>query len=158
STDHGSDDIYARNMWWSADERRYLHRTNGVPGKGDNWDVIDVTTGAVTHTGIPFGYFAFDGGFDPVNPDVLYYLVQSRGDGRGEIPQVTLNTDGTWADVVYFTAPGPIGQLGGSLNWLDVSGRYMLVRYGSEPSVHLYDRQNMAAGPYANPIDARNYI
>src|SRR5215213_7940199 len=29
TSDHVRDDIYARNMWWSADERRYLHRTVG---------------------------------------------------------------------------------------------------------------------------------
>src|SRR5438309_1054384 len=29
----------------------------------------------------------------------------------------------------------------------------MLVRYGAEPSVYIYDRQNMAAGPYANPAN-----
>ena len=158
TADHGRDDIYARNMWWSADEKRYLHRTQGVSGKNDAWDVIDVATGVVTHTGVPFGSIAADGGFDPVNPNVLYYLVTDRGDGRGEIHQVTLNPDGTWADVVYFTAPAVIGELGGSMNWLDGGGRYMLVRFGAEPSVHLYDRQNLATGPYANPIDGRNYI
>jgi Bacterial Ig domain/Divergent InlB B-repeat domain/Fibronectin type III domain len=158
TADHGRDDIYARNMWWSADEKRYLHRTQGVPGKNDAWDVIDVATGVVTHTGVPFGSIAADGGFDPVDPNVLYYLVENRGDGHGEIHQVTLNPDGTWADVVYFTAPAAIGELGGSMNWLDAGGRYMLVRFGAEPSVHVYDRQNLAAGPYANPIDGRNYI
>jgi hypothetical protein len=158
TTDHGHDDLYARNMWWSADETRYLHRPNSVSGKADRWDVIDVATGAVTHTGIPFGTFAADGGFDPVDPNVLFYLVQNRGDGHGEIHQVTLNAGGTWTDTVYFTAPAQLGELGGTLNWLDASGRYLLVRYGAEPSVHLYDRQNLGAGPYANPIDASNTI
>ena len=44
------------------------------------------------------------------------------------------------------------------MNWLDASGRYMLVRYGAEPSVHLYDRTNFSAGPYANPIDATRSV
>ncbi|PYM40482.1 MAG: hypothetical protein DME12_15345, partial [Candidatus Rokuibacteriota bacterium] len=66
TTDHAHDDIYARNMWWSADGTRYLHRT--VP---DTWKVIDVATGAVTHSGIENGFFPGDGGFDPVDPDVL---------------------------------------------------------------------------------------
>src|SRR5262249_20211759 len=131
---------------------------SSLPGKADNWDVIDVATGVVTHTGIPFGSFAYDGGFDPVDPNILYYLIEDRGDGRGEIHAVTLNTGGTWSDTVYFTAPGKLNDLGGSMNWLDASGRYMLVRYGAEPSVHLYDRQNLAAGPYASPIDATNYV
>jgi hypothetical protein len=59
---------------------------------------------------------------------------------------------------VYFTAPAAIGRLGGSMNWLDAGGRYMLVRFGAEPSVHVYDRQNLSAGPYARPIDGRNYV
>src|SRR5262245_6440226 len=48
TSDHGHDDIYARNMWWSADETRYLHRTNSVAGKADKWDVINAATGVVT--------------------------------------------------------------------------------------------------------------
>src|SRR5437016_13496999 len=27
TTDHSVDDLYARNMWWNADETRYFHRT-----------------------------------------------------------------------------------------------------------------------------------
>jgi List-Bact-rpt repeat protein len=158
TTDHGRNDLYARNMWWNADETRYLHRTGGVAGKADRWDVIDVATGVVTHTGIPFGTFAADGGFDPADPNALYYLVSDRGDGRGEIRQITLKSGGTWTETVYFTAPARIADLGGTLNWLDASGRYMLVRYGAEPSIHAYDRQNLGAGPYANPIDATNSI
>src|SRR5215471_2999741 len=158
TVDHGLDDIYARNMWWSADATRYLHRTYGVAGKADAWDIINVATGRVTHTGIPFGSFAADGGFDPIDRNVLYYLVQDSGDGRGEIHRITLGSSGSWSDTIYFTAPGPLAGLGGSINWFDASGRYMLVRYGPEPSVYLYDRSNLAAGPYANPIDGRNYI
>src|SRR5262249_34446066 len=119
---------------------------------------IDVETGTVTHTGIPFGSFSFDGGFDPVDPDVLYYLVRDRGDGHGAIHRVTLGPAGTWRDSVDFTAPGPLDTLGGTLNWPDASGRYMVVRYGGEPSVHVYDRQNLAAGPYANPVGATHYV
>src|SRR2546426_10184990 len=70
TTDHGLDDIYARNMWWNADETRYLHRTtNGTPWP-DFWEVIEVATGKVTHRGLPIGGvvggagpFAAGGGF-----------------------------------------------------------------------------------------------
>jgi hypothetical protein len=146
--DHVSDDIYSRNMWWNADETRYLHRTtNGTPWK-DYWDVIAVARGEVTHKGIRNGSLAADGGFDPVDPNVLYYLSGSQ------IHKVTLNPNGTWKDSVYFTTPGgaALKSLGGTLNWFDARGRYMLVRHGPEPSVYLYDRQNLAAGPYANPV------
>ena len=147
TTDHATDDIYARNMWWSADGKRYVHR---VCCANDHWDVIDVATGQVTHTNITgYGSFASSGGFDPVDPNALYYYSGST------IRKVTLNANGTWSVAVFFTTPGgePLKDLGGTVNWFDASGRYMLVRYGPEPSVHLFDLQNLAAGPYANPVD-----
>jgi len=151
TTDHLADDIYASNMHWNADGTRYLHR---VCCTSDYWKVIDTTTGQVTHTNVPDGALSPDGGFDPVNPNVLYYITGSQ------IHKVTLQSGGTWTDVVYFTAPGgaAIKSLGGTINWLDASGRYMVVRYGAEPSVHVYDLQNMAAGPYANPVGGANTI
>ena len=155
---NSGDDLYARNMWWNADETRYLHR---VCCADDYWDVIDVATGTVTHTHLPKGDYPADGGFDPVDPSVLYYLVKDRGDGHGEIHKITLGSAGSWTSAVYFTAPGPLptdSYLGGSINWLDASGRFMLARYGPEPSVYVYDRQNLAAGPYAKPIDATSYV
>src|SRR3989449_1522781 len=161
TTDHVNDNIYARNMWWNADETRYLHRTtNGRPWP-DFWNVIDVATGKVTHKGIPIGGviggagpFAADGGFDPVDPNVLYAL------GPTSIYKITLNADGTWTSTAYFTPPGGVAlkSLGGTLNWLDASGHYMVVRYGAEPSVYVYDRKNLAAGPYANPVRGDNTI
>jgi hypothetical protein len=154
TTDHSVDDLYARNMWWSADDTRYLHRNPKGTMFADYLAVINVATGQVTHNGIPIGKVAADDGFDPVNANLLYYH------DAYSIHQVTLSSNGTWTDSVYFTAPGgqTLANLGGTINWLDASGRYMVVRYGPEPSVHLYDRQNLAAGPYANPVDGASTI
>ena len=55
----------------------------------------------------------------------------------------------TWTDTLYFTAPAALNELGGTLNWLDAAGQYMLVRYSSERSVHVYNRRNLGAGSYA---------
>ena len=100
TTDHVGDDIYARNMRWNADETRYLHRTtNGTPWP-DYWDVIDVAKGQVTHKGIPSGLFTGNEGFDPVDPNALYYYA---ADG---IHKITLRSGGTWKDALYFTPPG----------------------------------------------------
>src|SRR3954453_5234912 len=129
------DDLYARNMWWNASGTRLLHRSQA--GGSDRWRVIDVATGTVTHDNIPFGSIASDGGFDPVDPDVLYSLIEDNGSGRGELRKITLGPAGTWTPEVYFTAPAPIHELGGTINWLDASGRYMVVRYGPEPSVYV---------------------
>jgi len=147
TTDHGKDDIYGRNMWWNANETRYLHAT-----AAGTLSVISVATGVVTHSGIPSGGpFAADAGFDPVDPNALYYY------GANGIHRVTLQASppGFWTDALYWAPPGgaSLNKLGGSINWLDRTGRYMVVRYGPEPSVYVYDRQNLAAGPYANPID-----
>jgi concanavalin A-like lectin/glucanase superfamily protein/Big-like domain-containing protein len=154
TTDHSVDDIYARNMWWNADETRYLHRNPNGTAHADFLAVINVATGAVTHNGIPIGTLPGDEGFDPIDPDVLYYHSGSA------IHRVALHPDGTWSDAVYFTAPNgaALAGLGGTINWLDASGRYMVVRYGPEPSVHLYDRQNMIAGPYTNGVDGATTI
>src|SRR5438132_480357 len=138
TTDGAFDNLYARNMWWNADETRYWHY-----GK-----VMNLVTNTVEYSGMPNGDTS-NTGFDPVDPNVYYYFSGSS------IHKVTLQGGGTFTDTVYFTAPGgaTIKDLGGTLNWFDASGRYMLVRYGAEPSVYIYDRQNMAAGPYANPAN-----
>jgi len=148
------DSGYARNLWWNADGTRYLHlNATGTPNAGF-LAVIDAATGLITHDRIPIGTLPGDEGFDPVDPNVLYYHASST------IHKVTLNVDGTWQDAVYFTAPGAaaLASLGSTINWLDASGRYVVVRYGPEPSVRLYDRLNMAAGPYGNVIDGSRII
>jgi hypothetical protein len=152
SLDHAHDDIYARNMLWSGDERRYLHRTNAVPGIPDAWDVIDVATGYPTHRSIGFGTIAADGGFDPLDADLLFAL-----NGR-EIEGVRLRSDGSWARSTYLAVPSQLLGLGGSINWLDAEGRALLVRYGGEPSAYVYDRANLAAGPYTGAIYADHYV
>ncbi|MGH9797190.1 MAG: hypothetical protein ACRD5D_03425, partial [Candidatus Polarisedimenticolia bacterium] len=155
TTDHVRDDLYARNMWWNADETLYLHLAAGDGGESAPvWNVIDVAGGAVTHRGIPIGMIAGDGGFDPKDPAILYYY------GRDGIHRVRLAPGGRWRDRLYWTPPegAALRPLGGTLNWLDAAGRFMLVRYGPEPSVRLYDRRAMDRGPYANPIDGSRYI
>jgi hypothetical protein len=148
TTDHAQDDIYARNMWWNADETRYFHQ-----GK-----IINVVTNRVEYMGLPLSRELCvnagcnNEGFDPVDPNVYYYHSGST------IRKITLQAGGTWTESVYFTAPSALKDLGSTLNWWDASGRYFLVRYGPEPSVYLYDRQNLAAGPYANPVRGDNSI
>lgn len=149
TADGSHDDIYARNMWWNADGTLYLHRSQS--GGKDRWQVINAATGTVEYDNIPFGSSAADGGFDPVNPNVLYYYSGSN------IERVTLEGSGTWATDTYFTAPATIESLGGTLNWFDANGQYLVVRYGPEPSVHVY-KTSALSSPYANPIDASDNI
>jgi hypothetical protein len=143
TSDHRPDDIYSHKKVWNADGTRYLHLDQ----------IINVATGLVEFTGIPLGMYSFDRGFDPVDPDVLYYQLNA------DLHQITLGS-GTWTDSIYFTAPGgaTLRPLGGEGDWLDASGRYMVIRYGPEPSVYLYDRQQTELGPFSNPIDGSLYI
>src|SRR5262249_16771473 len=126
TSDHRPDDIYSHNKVWNADGTRYLHLDQ----------IIDVSTGLVEYTRIPLGAYSYAGGFDPVDPDALYY---QQGPN---LRKITLS-GGSWTDSIYFTAPNgaTLLSLGGESDWVDANGRYMLVRYGAEPSVYLYNRQ-----------------
>src|SRR5262245_10999916 len=53
TTDHSVDDLYARNMWWNANETRFIHRNPNGTAFADFFAVIDVASGSVTHNGIP---------------------------------------------------------------------------------------------------------
>lgn len=131
----GEDDLYAKNMWWNADATKYYHRGQ----------ILDTSTGAVTHT-VPTGDPNFDAGFDPVNPNVVYYIQGAT------IHRVVLGAAGARTDAVWLTVPSSIHSQGGSENWLSADGRILAVSYGSEPAVHVFDTANLAAGPFAGAI------
>src|SRR5262245_57352302 len=108
-------------MWWNADATKYCHY-----GK-----IVNTTTGAVTHT-VPLGTNSGDAGFDPVDPNVFYYLTGSS------IHKVLLNANGTTSDSVFLTVSGTINSMGSSHNWISADGRLIAISYGSEPSVHVF--------------------
>lgn len=147
TTDHYNDDIYAKNGWWSADGTRYLHRYSS-----SNMEVINVVSNTIEYTGIACGDVqCADASFDPVNSNVVYTLTTTKivawtlTGGSSPPPSAT-----------WFTPPsGVIKTLGGSINWMDAAGAHFVVRYGNEPSVHLYDISggNPSGSAYANPVD-----
>jgi|SRR5436190_8674475 len=147
TADHQTDQIYTRNMWWNADGTLYFH----------NHTIISTQTGAVAYTNLPTGGNS-DYGFDPIDPKVYFY-----GDRSGpNLRKVTLGAGGTFTDVLYLTVSSNLLSLGETINWLSADGRYMVLRYGPEPSVHVFDRQNLAAGAYAgatagNDVDTGGY-
>jgi hypothetical protein len=142
TTDHVESSIYARNMWWNADGTLFWH--------SDSSSIVNTTTGATVYSSMPRGPNWGDSGFDPVLPNVYFYWTGAT------IHKVTLGLSGTYTDAVYLTAPSTLLTQGSSVNWLDASGRYMVVRYGPEPSVRVYDRNNLAAGPYAGAVSGAN--
>jgi hypothetical protein len=137
TSDHATDDLYARAGFWNANGTRYLHKTT----------IQKVSDGSIEYSNIPVGARSFDRSFDPVNPDVLYYM------SGNTIRKITLGAGGAFTDVVYLDVGTPTLSLGGETDWLDAVGTHMIVRYGSEPSIHVFDRTNLAAGPYTGAVD-----
>lgn len=131
TNDGAFDDLYGRNAWWNADGTLYYHS-----GK-----LLDAVTGALRYT-VPVGAFSYDAGFDPVDPKVVYYVSGSA------VHKVTLGAGTAISDTVWLTVPSAIKSQGGSMNWISADGGLIAVAYGTEPSVHVFDTANLAAGPF----------
>ena len=63
-----------------------------------------------------------------------------------------LGAAGAKTDAVWLTVPAAINSLGGSENWISADGRLITVSYGGNPAVHVFDTQNLAAGPFVGAI------
>jgi hypothetical protein len=117
-------DIYAKNGFTNADNTLTAHATFGGVRQ-----FISTTTGAVVRTSVPGND---NSSFDPVNPDIWWWYAFGN---------TTLNkysvSSGTSTTVKNFGMS--IGNNGGSTDWIDASGRYMLLRLGG--SWRIYDVQ-----------------
>lgn len=131
TADGQTDNIYGHNQVWNADGSLYLHW-----GK-----LVDTKTGVV-HYIVPQGDLNSDCGFDAVDPNVFYYMKGAT------LRKVILGPAGIVSDTVYITAPSSLLKLGGSTNWMSADGRLILLSYGAEPSIHVWDTQNIGAGPF----------
>src|SRR5215470_755724 len=108
----GSSLIYSKNGFWNADGTRYANSPNAM----GEVDVIDGDTGAVIRANVPFGA---EGSFDPVDPDAFYaFAYQSN--------QLRRYAVSTGTDTVIKTLPAQLDGVGGSVDWIDRSGRYFL--------------------------------
>src|SRR5687767_2480877 len=105
-------DIYAKNGFWNSNGTRMLHRSP------TDRTIIDTTTGAVVRSNVPGN---FDGSFAPDDPDIWYYF---NGANLEKLSVATGTTS------VVKTFPGTLGALGGSTDWIDNSGRYMVLNIG----------------------------
>ena len=108
--------IYAKNGYWNADGTRYLAAF--TQGGTFPKQIIDTTTLAVLRSGVPGNA---DLSFDPVNPDVYYYFNGSN------LTQYSISSG---ASTVTKAFAGSLGSLGGSVDWIDNSGRYMVLSIG----------------------------
>ncbi len=116
-----SSDIYGRNGYWSSDGTLMFHNA------GSSKTIVNTTTGAVVRSNVPGNY---DGSFAPDDPDTWYYFSGSS------LRKYSVAT-GTTSLVKTFSAT--LGALGGSVDWIDRTGRYMVLNIGG--SAQVWDKQ-----------------
>jgi hypothetical protein len=114
--------IYVRNGFWNADGTLFMHHLPGCAS-----DLVDTTTGAVVQAGVPGCWRA---SFDPVDPAILYYPSGSA------LMQVDVTTGD---EQVLKDFGGELMSLGGSVDYIDKSGRYFVVNVAG--SVRIWDKQ-----------------
>lgn len=121
----GHSDIYARNGFWNADGTRVHWRNQ------DGCAIRNSATGAVTQsTNVPCSFHVQ---FDPSRADKLFYY---NGPSLHEYDI----DDGSNALVKTF--PTTLETLGGSVDYIDQSGRYVVVAYGG--AIHVWDKSENA--------------
>ena len=113
-------DIYGKNGFWNADGTRMFH--NDGHGK----QILDTTTGAAVRAPVPGN---FDGSFAPDDADTWYYF---------EGASLMKLSVATGATSVVKTFAGTLDYLGGSTDWVDRSGRYMVLNIGG--SLRVWDK------------------
>ena len=117
-------EIYSKNGYFNADGTRVHHRAPS------GHTIIDTRTGQVV-VGNPA--FNAESSFAPDDPDTWYSW--AMGDTT-----MYKNSISTGAHTAFKTFPGALGQLGGSVDWIDRTGRYMVVHVGG--TFTIYDKQS----------------
>jgi hypothetical protein len=121
---HGSD-IYSKNGFFNATGTRMFHRS--ANGK---LNIINVNTSAVVCADIQGVDLPADSSFDPVHANTWYFF---RGT---ELRSFDLDTCQHTGVVKDFEVR--LETLGGSVDWIDASGRYMVLNLGGQ--VHVWDK------------------
>jgi hypothetical protein len=114
-------DIYGKNGYWNADGTRMFHND------GNGKQILDTATGAVVRAPAPGN---FDGSFAPDDADTWYYFEGAS------LKKFSVSTGAT---SLVKTFASTLGYLGGSTDWVDRSGRYMLLNVGG--SLRVWDKQ-----------------
>jgi hypothetical protein len=122
----GSSLIYSKNGFWNADGTRYANS----PDAQGQIDIIDGDTGAIVRAKVPFG--GSEGSFDPVDPDVFYAFAYQS-------PELRKFQVSTGVSTVIKTLPAALQSLGGSVDWIDRTGRYFLLNYSG--TLHVWAQQ-----------------
>jgi hypothetical protein len=110
-------DIYSKNGFWNSDGSRFWHH-----GSGGNV-ILNTTSGAVIRSNVPGN---FDGSFAPDNPDLWYYF---------DIDRVMAYNVTTAQSTAIKKFASRLGPLGGSVDWVSSSGRFMVLNVGGQARV-----------------------
>jgi len=112
------EDIYSHH--WANSNGNKCFSTQPGPSGSAILKILDVSTGSVLYDNQPLGSIRFEIAWSPTDPDLYYYFdgpnLMSRKLGVTPVDQV-VKTFGT-----------NLESNGGSLNWIDRSGRYFTVR------------------------------
>jgi hypothetical protein len=117
-------EIYSKNGFFNADGTLVHHRTPS----GHN--IISTRTGQVVRANIAFHS---NSSFAPDDPDAWYYWVY----GETTLYKYSVATGNR---TIVKTFPGALGKLGGSTDWIDRTGRYMVVNL--DGATRVYDKQS----------------
>src|SRR2546425_599652 len=109
----GDSEIYGQNAQWTASGTRRISN----PNSSGALNVIDATTGAIIRAGIPTNT-NLPRGFDPNFENIYYHC---NGNNLMKYDFVA-NTD-----VVAKNFGSALGDTGGSVDFVDNSGRYFIV-------------------------------
>lgn len=127
-------DIYGKCGFWSANGTYMYH--NAPVGR----HVIKTNKGEIVTADLPGN---FDGSFDPVQDHIWYYIDGNR------IMAYNID-DGGRTLIKKFN--NPIEKMGGSVDWIDRTGRYMVVCINGRARLWNKQTDTMYAG--AIPADA----
>lgn len=142
---NGTSDIYGKNGWWNADSTYFITQIDGAL-----MVAVNTTTGAHKPLTNPGGATRPDMTCSPVDPDVVYYYTGAT------LKQQSI-ASGTVTTVKTFGAT--LGELGGSVDIIDDSGRYFVVNLGS-PSFRIWDSQTdtLFTGAVTDSIANSGYV
>lgn len=116
-------EIYSRKGWFNADSTLVHHRApNGRR-------FIDTGSGQVVRSGVPGNV---DSSFAADDADTWY-------DWSYGSPNLMKYSVSSGRSSVVKTFPGAFGELGGSVDWQDRSGRYMVLNVAG--AIRVWDRQ-----------------
>jgi hypothetical protein len=142
-------DIYSKNGFWSADGRLMYHLSTT-----ETKTIIDTRTGASVE--VPGDYKGFDGTFAPDDPAGTNIYTWYYFTGTQLMKYViSIAAGGT------LVASGPtevrnfgvrLGGLGGSVDWVDSSGRYMVLNVNG--AVKVWDGTTLYGSAQAVNADA----